>query len=306
MRTRILVALFTSFLLLVLICSGCGASAMIKVDPMSLFEQGKNSLQDTASVQMDLTCVYKVEYSEDATEAIKDVFGNEDSPLMKIDMQMKSEKSADGQWITMISMKNKSNPLSSGLLDMYMAGSRMYIKASSGAWYYYDSKGIGDLQSSYQGMTPANVENMMAYSDSVEVVGEDRDSIDYKLVLGQKYLDFTMQQVNGVEDPLLEEGIDRVQPMMKLFEGSELQITVSKETSLLTAGKFLLRIAMADFISIGGSAFQDILSAEQIEATRGSYVIMDFAYSFSDYGKDFNIALPKEAADATPLPGLSQ
>ena len=33
---------------------------------------------------------------------------------------------------------------------------------------------------------------------------------------------------------------------------------------------------------------------------------MDFAYSFSDYGKDFNIALPKEAADATPLPGLSQ
>ena len=101
-----------------------------------------------------------------------------------------------------------------------MAGSRMYIKASSGAWYYYDSKGIGDLQSSYKGMTPANVENMMAYSDSVEVVGEDRDSIDYKLVLGQKYLDFTMQQVNGVEDPLLEEGIDRMQPMMKLFEGS--------------------------------------------------------------------------------------
>ena len=105
MRTRILVALFTSFLLLVLICSGCGASAMIKVDPMSLFEQGKNSLQDTASVQMDLTCVYKVEYGEGATEAIKDVFGNEDSPLMKIDMRMKSEKSADGQWITMISME---------------------------------------------------------------------------------------------------------------------------------------------------------------------------------------------------------
>lgn len=261
-------------------CGGGGAAKL--ANPLDFFHQARENMQSADSFRMsgDMTMETTgmgTQGDFTASIAYDMAFEQKDGePLARMEMSMSGPAEYD--------------------MEGYIAGNRMYMLMPDGTWVYQKiglASGMADMG---QGMGPQNFKEILAMAESAEVVAEDAETITYDLVLDfdkmlqQQGMEEIQQQLEEMGIPGLD--VDAFMEFMReMLSEVDYRMTVDKKSGLATSFQIQMDMDL--------SSFADLIPDSQIP--EGARVAMDADFSFSDYGKSFDIELPPETKDAVPL-----
>jgi hypothetical protein len=170
------------------------------------------------------------------------------------------------------------NGSGSGDITMYLIDDRLYYE-SQGKWYYsqYSTPLTAMGGGNNQLITPQSILQMMEYADSVVIVEETDSQVRYHLVLGDKYYQQALDEFKKI---MPNYPVDQYESLIKGMK-YELEVTVDKASEQAV---HLQVVMVGDNLEY----MQDIKMSMRVKGE----------FDFSDYGEDFNIQLPAEAANA--------
>lgn len=262
--------------------AACGGGGTAKLaNPLDFFRQARENMQGADSFRM----------SGDMTMEMADM-GEQGDLTVSLQYDMAFEQK-DGEPLAKIKMGYRE-PMAYDM-EGYIAGGRMYMRMPDGTWVFQKvglASGMADMG---QGMGPQNFREILAMAESAEVVAEDGETVTYDLALDfEKVLQRQGQE--GMEQQLEEMGIPGLdvdafmELMREMFSEVDYLMTVDKQSGLAT--RFQIRMDM-DL-----SSFAEAMPGMPIP--EGARLAVDADFSFSDYGKSFDIELPPETKDAVP------
>lgn len=175
--------------------------------------------------------------------------------------------------------------------EIYVIGDKMYMLVDD-SWYYTDYEPTGSPSlSDSSGLDPQSIEMMLKYADSVEVVEEKGDTVEFSLTLGRKYVEMVLEEAHknleGTDQETMNEEIEIIEKMMK---AARITLIVDKESSLLNTFTMTIEADLADF------------TGDEMPIPEGTTVKIEMTAKFSGYDKDYEIELPEAAKDAQSLP----
>jgi hypothetical protein len=126
-------------------------------------------------------------------------------------------------------------------------------------------------------ITPQSILQMMEYADSVVIVEETDSQVRYHLVLGDKYYQQALEEFKKI---MPNYPVDQYESLIKGMK-YELEVTVDKASE---------QVVHLQVVMVGDNLefMQDVKMSMRVKGE----------FDFSDYGEDFNIQLPDEAANA--------
>jgi hypothetical protein len=299
MKKRITIIASAAFLCIsmtaVLFC-GCGSGGMATIEnPLDFFGQARENMQTAASYRM-------------SGEMLIDYSGSIEMTNMAIDYDMFFEQKTDGETLIKMVMafdmpgsESDSSGPSQFNTEAYVTGDRMYMKMPWGAWVYQDYDLSSSLTEMSQGIGPQYVSEILDMAESAEVVTEDADSITYRLVLDfdKMMKEVDLETVRERLDSLdvTEEDLTAYMEMVKdLLSEMDFEMTVDKGSGMVRDFYYSLEMDLGKFSML----FQND------PALRGAKIDMEGVFTIGDYGKAFNLELPRETEDAIPMDEMEQ
>ncbi len=264
---------------------GCGSGGAVLVEnPLDLFKQAQENMQTVAS--------YRI-----AGEMLMDTSFEGETMSMTMEYDMVCEQKSGGEFLARMDICMEGPP--SFETVAYLTGDRMYMEMPGVGWVYQDYDLSSELADMDQMMGPRYVTELLEMAESAEVVAEDGDTITYDLVLD---FDRLMQEQGELMDEqmaelgLQEEDLSLYMDFIReAFENMELLLTVDKGSGLATRLQIHMEIDLSSIAEMMGE-----------EALPGDMdMTMDADFRISDYGKSFDIRLPEEAEDATPMEDIT-
>lgn len=282
------------FVLNLILISGCGSSDSSSLSgTVALFDQAREVLKTATSFRMtgEGNVTYSYENQSVPTNFSYEVFfehkeGKE--PLMKM----------------VLGIIQQDSGIPSGFsdemkIDVYMTGDRMYMQDPTTGQWYYEEINIGEEFSQIgQGFSPQSVVDLVESAETVEIIDDTKSHTQYKLKINADAL-YEGAKLEEAKSSMESEGFSEEEIAMNLEMVKELAaimditVKVNKESGLIDEFEVRFGENMLDYIP--PSAFEDDPPPE------GSSVTMHMNYRISDYGKDFDLELPKETENAEPM-----
>lgn len=288
-KTGLVLSLFLCASMTALIFAGCGAGGVARVDnPLDFFFQTRENMQTVASFRMK-------------GDMVMELTGMPGDETVVVNYDMVCEQKIDGEMLARMDM-DFEGPGSLSTVA-YITEDRMYMEMPGGMWVYEEVDLSSELAEMGQGMGPQYVMEVLDMAESAEVVAEDDIVIAYQLVFDVDELIQEQElELEEMKEDLRKEGLPEeyvaefVEIVKQVLSGMEYLMLVDKKSGLAIAFKMNMEIDL--------SAFAELFPGETMPDNAKATVSADL--KMSDYGKTFNIQLPKEAEDAIPMEELER
>ena len=248
--------------------NGCGASA-VSLDPeaVELLEKTQEKMSQQASYRVDGTSQSSVGKNK---ENVIDMKFTIEYEILKDATRVLTTLGADSE-----------EPIEAYIIEGYI-----YSKTGDDKWIYTEYDPVTEMKSNMVNIytDPESMGLIVEHADKISIAEEDDSSITLLIGLGESYYREILGRLKAyVEEKGLQEYEQELEELELVSSNLniDLEFTIDRDNMLLT-----------EMSAVGESHIP------RYQGHQAFTMYMNAESTFSDYGKDFGIRLPEEAAGA--------